>query len=221
MQNVIKFPKDNKFTFSKPESFHWYWLGVLVFASVIATINPLEMPSYLLHQTGTLLGVLLILWLTYKHYVSRSGFALSIIFLLIHVLGAHYLYSYVPYNEWSKQLFQFDLNAHYGWSRNMYDRLVHISYGLLLYKLIYDYFSVWLPNARSGQVAFLVIQFVMASSAFYELIEWLIAIGMDPKEAENYNGQQGDIWDAHKDIAIATFGAGVAWLMTVVKRKYG
>lgn len=221
MPNVIKFPKDNKFTFSQPEKFHWYWLSALAFASMIATINPLEMPAYLLHQLGTLIGVAIILWLTYKHYVSRSGFALSIIFLLIHVLGAHYLYSYVPYNEWSKQLFQFDLNAHYGWSRNMYDRLVHVSYGLLLYKIIFDCFSVWLPNARRGQIAFLVIQFVLASGAFYELIEWLVAAGMDPKDAENYNGQQGDVWDAHKDMAIATLGAIIAWLMTVVKRKYG
>lgn len=221
MPNVIPFPKDSKATFSKPEAFHWYWLGVLVFACAIATINPLEMPSYLLHQLGTLLGVLIILGLTYKNYVSRTGFALSIIFLLIHVLGANYLYSFVPYNEWSKQFFQFDLNAYFGWSRNMFDRFVHIAYGLLLYKIIYDCFAVWLPSARRGQVVFLVILFVMASSAFYELIEWLVAMGMDPKEAENYNGQQGDMWDAHKDIAIATFGAMVAWLMTVVKRKYG
>ena len=220
MPNVIKFPKDNKFTFSKPELFHWYWLGVLVFASAIATIHPLEMPAYLLHQTGTVLGVAIILWLTYKQYVSRSGFALSIIFLLIHVLGAHYLYSYVPYNDWIKQLFQFDLNAHFGWSRNMYDRLVHISYGLFLYKLIFDCFSVWLPKAGRGQIALLVIQFVMASSMFYELIEWVVAIDMSAKDAENYNGQQGDVWDAHKDMAIAIVGAMMAWIFTFLKRHW-
>lgn len=221
MPNVIPFPKDSKSTFSKPDSFHWYWLGVLVFACAIATIHPLEMPSYLLHQLGTFLGTAIILWLTFKHFVSRSGFALAIIFLLIHVLGAHYLYSYVPYNEWSKQLFQFDLNAYFGWSRNMYDRLVHIAYGFLLYKIIFDCFSVWLPHARRGQIAFLVIQFVLASGAFYELIEWVVAIDMAPKDAENYNGQQGDMWDAHKDMAVATLGAIIAWLMTVLKRKYG
>jgi putative membrane protein len=221
MPNVISFPKDSQKKFSKPDSFHWYWLGVLVFACAIASIHPLEIPAYLLHQLGTLIGIGIILWLTFKRFVSRSGFALSIIFLLVHVLGAHYLYSYVPYNEWSKQLFQFDLNAHFGWSRNMYDRLVHVSYGLLLYKIIFDVFSVWLPNARRGQIALLVIQFVMASSMFYELIEWLVAAGMDPKDAENYNGQQGDVWDAHKDMAVATVGAIIAWVMTVVKRKYG
>lgn len=220
MSNVVPFPPNPRSTFSQPESFHWYWLGVLAIACAIASIHPLEMPAYLLHQVGTLFAVGTILWLTYKQYVSRTSFALSIIFLLIHVLGAHYLYSYVPYNDWGKQLFDVDLNAYFGWSRNMYDRLVHLSYGLLLYQLIFDCFSVWLPRARRGQIALLVIQFVMASSMFYELIEWLVAIGMSPKDAENYNGQQGDMWDAHKDMAIATVGSIVAWLITVVKQKY-
>ncbi len=53
----------------------------------------------------------------------------------------------------------------------------------------------------------MVVQFVMATSLFYEWIEWLIAIGLSPEEAENYNGQQGDIWDAHKDMLLATLGA--------------
>ena len=40
----------------------------------------------------------------------------------------------------------------------------------------------------------------MATSLIYEWIEWLIAIGLSPEQAESYNGQQGDMWDAHKDI---------------------
>ena len=47
----------------------------------------------------------------------------------------------------------------------------------------------------------------MASSLVYEWIEWLIAIGLSPEEAENYNGQQGDMWDAHKDMFLATLAA--------------
>ncbi len=47
----------------------------------------------------------------------------------------------------------------------------------------------------------------MASSMIYELIEWGIALGLSPQDAENYNGQQGDMWDAHKDMFLATLGA--------------
>lgn len=89
----------------------------------------------------------------------------------------------------------------------MYDRLVHLAYGLLLYPFFYRIFQIWLPQLKAGTLFLLVVQFVMATSIFYEWIEWLIAIGLSPEEAENYNGQQGDIWDAHKDMLLATFGA--------------
>lgn len=104
-----------------------------------------------------------------------------------------------------------------GWSRNMYDRLVHLAYGVLLYPLIYRVFQVWLPTARPFTLFLLVIQFVMASSVFYELIEWVIAIGLSPEQAENYNGQQGDMWDAHKDMLLATIGAILYGFVALIK----
>ena len=192
--------------------FHWSWLAVLIVACGIASINPLEPPSYLMHQAGTVIGVLILMGLTVKGLVSRVGFALTIIFIMIHVLGAHYLYSYVPYNDWIKSLTGFDLNASMGWTRNMYDRLVHFSYGLLLYRIVADVFSIWLKGLSRGRIMLLVIQFVMASSVFYEWIEWWIAMGMSPEAAESYNGQQGDLWDAHKDMFVATIGAIIAGL---------
>lgn len=138
-------------------------------------------------------------------------------FLLIHIIGAHYLYSYVPYNEWLIQLFNFDLNQSMGWTRNMYDRLVHIAFGLLLYPFFYRLFQVWLPTLKPSVLFLLVIQFVITTSLVYEWIEWWIAIGLSPEEAENYNGQQGDIWDAHKDILLATIGAIITGMICLFK----
>lgn len=188
-------------------AFHYTGLALLAAACAIASINPLEFPSYLLHQLGTLLMVIGLLSVTRKGWVSRTGFAATIIFLLLHVSAAHYLYSYVPYNEWLINLFGWDMNATFGWTRNMYDRLVHLMYGVLLYPLIADLLRRAFPQSRPSVIALLVIQFVMASSVFYEFIEWWIALGMSPEEAENYNGQQGDIWDAHADMALATLGS--------------
>jgi putative membrane protein len=194
-------------------AFHWGWLGLLALACALASIHPLDPAAYLMHQAGTVVGVMLLMWLTQIGKVSKVGFALTIGFILIHVLGAHYLYSFVPYNEWSKQYLGWDMDGYFGWSRNMYDRLVHFSYGLLLYRLMMDVFSTWFTASPRGRVSLLVIQFVMASSVFYEFIEWWIAIGMSPEAAESYNGQQGDMWDAHKDMALATLGAMMAWVL--------
>lgn len=186
---------------------HWVALAVLTIAVIIASIHPLEFEAYLLHQAGTVFMLVLLLFTQKKIGMSFYSFVLYLIFLLIHIIGAHYLYSYVPYNEWLIQLFNFDLNQSMGWSRNMYDRLVHLACGVLLYPVLLRLFHVWLPEAKPFTLFLLVVQFIMATSLIYEWLEWLIAIGLSPEEAENYNGQQGDMWDAHKDMLLATVGA--------------
>ncbi|MDX8253271.1 DUF2238 domain-containing protein [Acinetobacter pittii] len=195
---------------------HYIALGLLLIAIVISGIQPLEFEAYLLHQAGTVFMLILLFVIFKKIGLDFLSFTFYLLFLLIHIIGAHYLYSYVPYNDWIQQVFHFNLDQYMGWSRNMYDRLVHLAYGVLLYPLIYRVFQVWLPSAKPFSLFLLVVQFVMASSVLYELIEWAIAIGLSPEEAENYNGQQGDMWDAHKDMLLATMGAIIYGLPALV-----
>lgn len=198
---------------------HYLALASIVLSVIIASIQPLEFESYLLHQSGTVLMLIALLVTLKKVGINFYSFCLYLAFLFIHIIGAHYLYSYVPYNDWVNTLFHFDLNQSMGWSRNMYDRFVHFAYGLLLYPFFYRCFQVWLPKVKSFSLFLLVIQFVMASSLFYELIEWWIAMGLSPEDAENYNGQQGDQWDAHKDMFLATLGAIVMGMIQLYKNK--
>lgn len=196
---------------------HYVALVLIFIAILLSSIHPLEFEAYLLHQVGTVFMLVLLFIIFKKIGLDFLSFTLYLLFLLIHIIGAHYLYSYVPYNDWIQQVFHFNLDQYMGWSRNMYDRLVHLAYGVLLYPLIYRVFQVWLPTARPFTLFLLVIQFVMASSVFYELIEWAIAIGLSPEEAENYNGQQGDMWDAHKDMLLATIGAILYGFVALIK----
>lgn len=185
---------------------HWIALILLAVAIAFASIHPLELSSYILHQVGTVFMLVTLIICLYKMGLSLISFMLYIGFLLIHILGAHYLYSYVPYNEWSIQYLNLDLNQSLGWTRNMYDRFVHLAYGLLLYPFFYRLFPVWLPQLSKLTLFLLVIQFVMASSLIYEWIEWFIAMGLSPEDAENYNGQQGGIFLA------TALGTAMAWL---------
>jgi putative membrane protein len=198
---------------------HWLSLAILAVCILFASIAPLEYPSYMLHQIGTVLMLILLFTVMRKIGLTLGSFNAYLGFLVIHVLGAHYLYSYVPYNDWAIQYFNFDLDQAMGWSRNMYDRLVHFAYGLLLYPFFLRLFQVWFPTLTPKALFFLVVQFVMATSLFYEWIEWLLAMGLSPEEAENYNGQQGDAWDAHKDMLIATFGSIITGLMMLFSSK--
>lgn len=202
-------------------------LCVLV-VMILASIHPLSWSDYLLHQAGTVLCIIVLLWLrrprqashSQNHQISTVSFILAMLFLLIHIIGARYLYSYVPYSEWTQALFGFNLDTMMGWQRNMYDRLVHFSYGLLLTGVFYDVLKSYFPYSTFKQLAVLVLMVNMSSSMLYELFEWLLAIGLSPEAAEAYNGQQGDMWDAHKDMALALFGGMIALAFMSVRRLY-
>ena len=62
-------------------------------------------------------------------------------------------------------------------------------------------------NVRIGSALTIALMLIMCSSLIYEWAEWAIAITMSPEQAEAYNGQQGDVWDAHMDMLLATLGA--------------
>ena len=110
---------------------HYCALGLVILAMLAASIQPLEFESYLLHQAGTVFMLAALLIAFKKVGLGFSSFVLYLIFLLIHIVGAHYLYSYVPYNDWILHSFGFNLNQNMGWSRNMYDRFVHLAFGVL------------------------------------------------------------------------------------------
>ncbi|MDM1770390.1 MULTISPECIES: DUF2238 domain-containing protein [Acinetobacter] len=198
---------------------HWLMLVLLGLTMLLASINPMEFSAYVLHQVGTVIMLIVLLLLFKKVGLSFSSFVFYLIFLLIHILGAHYLYSYVPYNDWLLQYFGFDLNQWLGWERNMYDRCVHFAYGVLLYPLFFRLHRLCFPKAKDLVIFLLVVQWVMSSSLIYEWLEWLLAVTLSPEAAENYNGQQGDVWDAHKDMLLATLGAILAGSWNLYKDR--
>lgn len=177
---------------------------------VLASIEPLEWSSYLLHQLGTLLFLAVMLGAYCYRQIGSRSYVFASLFLIIHIIGARYLYSYVPYNDWTQQLLGININQIFGWQRNMYDRLVHFSYGLLLLSaMVESSKSVFHIQSTKPLIA-IALMINMSSSLLYELLEWGIASTLSPEAAEAYNGQQGDIWDAHKDMALALLGGLIA-----------
>ena len=147
--------------------------------------------------------------------LSHGSLAALLAFVLLHVIGARYLYSYVPYDLWAEQLIGVDISQTFGFERNHYDRLVHFGFGLLIAWPAREVVLRYIGAPRRWSY-YLVVDFIIASSALYELVEWLVAISLSPEAAENYNGQQGDIWDAHKDMALAAGGALLSMAIAVL-----
>ena len=151
-----------------------------------------------------------------KHFVfSRVSYTLIFVFLCLHAVGAHYTYAEVPYQQAWKLLTGGSLNAALGLSeRNHFDRLVHFSYGLLLAYPLRELF-LRVADVRGFWGYFLPLDFTLASSALFELIEAAVATLVADDLGAAYLGTQGDVWDAHKDMALAGLGAVIAMLVTV------
>jgi putative membrane protein len=192
---------------------------------VLFTIGSCIAPPYpeylLLQHVPTFLGIIVLSYVSNRLAISRLSFTSIIVFLCLHTLGARYLYSYVPYDEWCEKWLGFNISQTFGFGRNHYDRLVHFSYGLLVAVPIQEFERRHLHlSAVASSV--LAVECILATSAAYELMEWLVAVFFAPDWADSFLGLQGDIFDAQKDMALATVGAVISvGAVALVNRRGG
>ncbi len=176
-------------------------------------IDPKHRDDWLL-ENALVLAFALGMWAAHKRFVfSRVSYTLIFLFMCLHSVGSHYTYSEVPYNAWWQSLTGESFNAMFGWERNHFDRLVHFSYGLLLAYPLREVF-LRVADARGFWGYFLPLDFTLSTSGLYELIEWGAAEFFGGDLGAAFLGSQGDIWDAHKDMALAGLGALIAMLIT-------
>lgn len=135
--------------------------------------------------------------------------------MCLHETGAHYTYAMVPYDQFFVNTFGFSLNETMSWQRNHFDRAVHFSYGLLLAYPIREFY-VRIAGATGFWSYFFPLELTMASSMMFELFEWGAAEIFGGDLGVAYLGTQGDIWDAHKDMALASLGALVSMIITML-----
>lgn len=186
------------------------FIGVLA-VFLLTWIKPLWPLEQALHSSLTVAG-LVALWRIDRRWPLGGGaFAAICGFIALHCAGARWLYSNVPYEAWLQGLAGWSPGAAFGWQRNQFDRLIHFLYGVCFTPALAQLARHAWPALRGGQAFALAAMAVMCSSLVYEWLEWGIALALSPEAAEAYNGQQGDIWDAHADMLLATIGSLLAW----------
>jgi putative membrane protein len=174
-------------------------LGAFGALVVVTWINPPWPAEQALHSSLTAVA-LVTMWILRKR-LDTAQWAWALVFLALHTIAARWIYSFVPYDDWTTAVFSVRLSEAFSWERNHFDRLVHFAYGVCLTAMLR---LKWLRS----------LEIVLATSALYELLEWAIAMTLAPGVAEAYNGQQGDMWDAHADMALAALGALTTALVT-------
>ena len=176
-------------------------------------INPHDRADWALENVLVVVFVLLLV-ITYKRFpLSRISYTLIFLFLCLHSLGAHYTYALVPYDEWLQAHAGFSLDELMDFERNHFDRLVHFCYGLLLAYPIREFF-IRIVDVRGFWAYFLPLDLTMSTSMMFELFEWGAAELFGGDLGIAYLGTQGDVWDAHKDMALASLGALIAMSIT-------
>ncbi len=194
-----------------------YFLLLSVLFSILwlaLAIDPHYRSDWLLENAlvGAFILALALSWRWFTF--SRISASLIFLFLCLHEVGAHYTYSEVPYDDWTRSLFSTSLNEAMGWERNHFDRAIHFSYGLLLAYPIREVF-LRVADVRGFWSYFLPLDLTMSTSMIFELVEWQAAEFFGGDLGMAYLGTQGDIWDAHKDMALASIGALIAMAVTV------
>jgi putative membrane protein len=189
----------------------YLWTLGLVYLAwwILMAIRPLDFMDWLMENVLVVLGLALLLFTAKSFPLSRISYTCIFIFMVLHALGAHYTYAKVPYQEWFPAL---------AGGRNHFDRLVHFSYGLLLAYPIREMF-LRIGNVRGFWGYFLPLDLTMSTSMLYELIEWAAAETVGSDLGAAYLGTQGDIWDAHKDMALASLGALIAMTLTALVNR--
>ncbi|KPK59688.1 MAG: hypothetical protein AMJ59_10025 [Gammaproteobacteria bacterium SG8_31] len=178
--------------------------AVVILVLVVSGIEPADRMTWILEVVPVMVGLPVIL-ATYRRFpLTPMAYWLLAGHALILMLGGHYTYAKVPVGFWLQDLF--DL------SRNHYDRIGHIAQGFVPAIVAREVLIRLSPMSPGGWLNFIVICICLAISAFYELIEWWVAVAAGIA-AEAFLATQGDIWDTQWDMFLALCGAISALLM--------
>ena len=173
----------------------YLWLGLFFIVLTWSGINPKDQFTWLLEVIPAIIGLVLMAS-SYKHFKLTPilyGFILA--HCIVLMVGGHYTYAEVP---WFDNLF--------GSERNNYDKVGHFFQGFVPALLAREILLRKNVVNGKGWLNVFVVSICLAFSAFYELIEWWVAV-LSGENAEAFLGTQGYVWDTQSDMGIALLGA--------------
>ena len=186
--------------------FYMVLLSILGAVFVWSAINPADRLTWVLEVTPVVIALPL-LFFTYRSFVfTPLVYALILIHALILLVGGHYTYAEVPLFNWLRDTYEL--------SRNYYDRVGHFAQGFVPAMVAREILLRKSPLVAGRWLFFIVSCICLSISAFYEFIEWWVAV-YEGGAADAFFGAQGDVWDTQWDMLIALAGAVTAQVFLV------
>ena len=176
---------------------HKLVFAIYIIVWIIMAINPKYPQDWLIENVLVFIFFPFILWMDKKHHYTLPSLVMLLLFASLHSLGSHYTYA---------EMEHFNAITHFfGFERNHFDRLVHFLFGLLVFRILFEMILDVTTTAKTALLFTFTV--ILSISSFYEMLEWGAAVILHPELGMAFLGTQGDVWDAHKDTALAMVGA--------------
>jgi putative membrane protein len=184
-----------------------YLATLIIFVSMVflwSALRPHDYFTWVLEVFPVLIAVPLLILTRSKFPLTNLAYGLIAVHMLILLVGGHYTYAEMPLFSW--------LRDYYGWDRNYYDRLGHVAQGFIPAIISREILLRTSPLRPGKWLFFIVVCVCLAMSAFYEFIEWGVALASG-SDAVAFLATQGDVWDTQWDMFLAFLGAVSAQLL--------
>ena len=180
------------------------WLTIFFAVLIWSGVNPKDFTTWVLEVMPALIAFALLFYTRNSFPLTTLTYTLILIHCVILMVGGHYTYAEVPIGDMFRELFES--------SRNNYDKLGHVAQGfipVIIAREVVIRLNVFKSKAWMN---FFIVSMCLGISAFYELIEWWVAL-MSGEAADAFLGTQGYVWDTQSDMGFALTGAIVALLL--------
>jgi len=180
------------------------WIAIFMIVLIWSGIAPKDFMTWCLEVFPAVAGGV-VLWVTCERFpLTTIVYVLILIHCVILMVGGHYTYAEVPVGDWFRDVFD--------GTRNNYDKIGHFAQGLVPAMIARELVIRKNVFNSARWRDFFIVSFCLGFSAFYELIEWWVALLSD-EAADSFLGTQGYIWDTQSDMGLALLGALAALVL--------
>ena len=173
----------------------YVWIAVFTVVLIWSGIEPKDRLTWVLEAGPAVVGGLILAFTRRRFPLTPLLYGFILAHCIVLMVGSHYTYAEVPF-----------FDGLFGSERNNYDKLGHFFQGFVPALIARELLIRFKAVNGEGWLRLFVISIALAFSAFYELIEWWVAL-LSGEGAEAFLGTQGYIWDTQSDMWYALVGA--------------
>jgi putative membrane protein len=168
----------------------YIWISIFLIVLIWSGVYPKDQFTWFLEVAPALTGGIILAISYDKFRLTPLIYILILVHCIVLMIGGHYTYAEVPF-----------FDGLFGADRNNYDKVGHFFQGFVPALIVREILVRKEVVSGRAWLNLFIISISLAFSAFYELIEWWVALSTG-EDAEAFLGTQGYVWDTQSDMAL-------------------